>query len=127
MVPAVVATLVLFCGAIFLWIEGAVGSAIFLAVYAAVVVGTIDNFLCPLLVGRDAKMPDPLTLISTLGSISYFGASGLVLGAVRTMCWHGQKWGAGSLVADVEDRDFTHDGALSRFRMESGRPFVTVT
>ena len=48
----------------------------------AVVVGTVDNFLRPKLVGADTKMPDLLILLSTFGGLSMFGAVGLVLGPI---------------------------------------------
>ena len=82
MIPAVGATIVLFGGVIYLGIEGEYFWAGALAVWAALVVGTIDNILRPLLVGRDAGMPDLMILISTLGGLGYFGAAGLVLGPV---------------------------------------------
>ena len=53
-----------------------------LLVWSAGVVGTIDNFLRPYLVGRDTQMPDLLILLSTLGGLTLFGASGLVLGPI---------------------------------------------
>jgi predicted PurR-regulated permease PerM len=52
------------------------------AVFCAVVVGSIDNVLRPRLVGRDTAMPDLLILLSTLGGIGMFGAVGLIIGPV---------------------------------------------
>ena len=46
------------------------------------VVGTIDNILRPRLVGQDTKMPDLLILLSTLGGLTLFGASGIIIGPV---------------------------------------------
>ena len=42
----------------------------------------VDNALRPILVGRDAGMPDYLILLSTLGGIASFGLSGVVIGPV---------------------------------------------
>lgn len=81
-IPAVGATFVVFGGAIYLGIEGETGKAIILALWAMLVVGSIDNILRPILVGRDAQMHDILILIGTLGGLSVFGAVGLVLGPV---------------------------------------------
>ena len=53
-----------------------------LALWFALVVGTIDNVLRPILVGRDTEMPDLLVLISTLGGLAMFGAVGLIIGTV---------------------------------------------
>ena len=44
--------------------------------------GTIDNFLRPVLVGKDTKMPDLLVLLSTVGGIFMFGAVGFVIGPI---------------------------------------------
>jgi predicted PurR-regulated permease PerM len=43
-------------------------------------IGLSDNFLRPLLVGRDTRMPDYLILLATLGGLGTFGISGLVIG-----------------------------------------------
>jgi predicted PurR-regulated permease PerM len=46
------------------------------------VISTVDNFLRPLLVGKDTRMPDYLVLVSTLGGLAVFGVNGLVIGPV---------------------------------------------
>jgi predicted PurR-regulated permease PerM len=67
---------------IYLFAIGKTTAAIGLAVWCALVVGTVDNFLRPKLVGADTKMPDLLILLSTFGGLSMFGAVGLVLGPI---------------------------------------------
>jgi len=67
---------------VYLLISGQVLVAAGLLAWSAIVVGGIDNILRPMLVGRDTKMPDLLILLSTLGGLSLFGASGLVLGPI---------------------------------------------
>ena len=67
---------------IYLLMSGQVVAGLCLLAWSAVVVGSIDNFLRPMLVGRDTKMPDLLILLSTLGGLGLFGASGLVLGPI---------------------------------------------
>ncbi len=57
-------------------------TALGLAAWCAVVVGSIDNVLRPRLVGSDARMSDLMILISTLGGISLFGAPGFVIGPI---------------------------------------------
>ena len=57
-------------------------AAIGLAAWCIAVVGTADNVLRPILVGRDAKMPDLLILLSTLGGLVLFGAVGIVIGPI---------------------------------------------
>ena len=57
----------------------------------ALVIGLVDNILRPILVGRGAKMPDYLILLSTLGGLTWFGLSGFVIGPVIAAffitCW----------------------------------------
>ena len=43
-------------------------------------VGTVDNFLRPMLVGHDTAMPELLVLLSTLGGLALFGALGFLIG-----------------------------------------------
>src|SRR4029077_16362927 len=47
--------------------------------WCAGVVGTIDNVLRPTLVGKDAKMPDLLILIGTLGGLFLFRSIGFII------------------------------------------------
>lgn len=81
-IPGLGPLLIIFCGVIWLFAQGEATMAIGLAVWGLAVVGTIDNILRPILVGRDAALHDVLILISTLGGLAVFGAAGLVLGPV---------------------------------------------
>lgn len=65
---------------IYLLATGQVVAGLGLMIWCGAVVGTMDNVLRPILVGRDTKMPDLLILISTLGGIALFGVTGLILG-----------------------------------------------
>ena len=56
--------------------------AIGLLLWCAIVVGTADNVLRPLLVGKDTEMPDLMVMLSTFGGLALFGAIGLVIGPV---------------------------------------------
>lgn len=67
---------------IYLLISGHVGAALGLAAYCALIVGTVDNFLRPWLVGKDTEMPDLLILLATLGGIVLFGFTGFVIGPI---------------------------------------------
>lgn len=67
---------------IYLFAVGRTVPAIGLLLWCAVVVGTADNILRPLLVGKDTKMPDLLVMLSTFGGLALFGAVGLVIGPV---------------------------------------------
>jgi predicted PurR-regulated permease PerM len=81
-IPAVGAGLVWVPAVIYLFVAGQTATAIALGIWCLVVVGTVDNFLRPALVGRDTKMPDLMVLISTLGGLFYFGAVGFIIGPV---------------------------------------------
>jgi len=53
-----------------------------LAGWCALVVGTADNVLRPLLIGKDTEMPDLMVLLTTLGGLLLFGVAGLVIGPI---------------------------------------------
>ena len=82
LLPAVGAPVVWVPIAIYLFAVGQVWQAIALAVFGALVIGSADNVLRPILVGKDTKLPDYVVLISTLGGLAVFGANGFVIGPV---------------------------------------------
>ncbi len=65
-----------------LYFSGESLTASLLLLWCAGVVGTIDNVLRPRLVGRDARMPDLLILIGTIGGLYLFGPIGFALGPI---------------------------------------------
>jgi len=81
-IPSIGSGVIWIPAVIILFIQGETTSAIILLVWGAVVVGLIDNFLRPRLIGRDAKMSDVMILLSTLGGLSFFGIAGFILGPV---------------------------------------------
>src|ERR687885_1217387 len=82
LLPAVGAAVVWLPVAVYLVVTGATWQGIALAAYGALVIGTVDNLLRPILVGMDTKMPDYVVLVSTLGGIAIFGVNGFVIGPV---------------------------------------------
>jgi predicted PurR-regulated permease PerM len=80
LLPAIGSALIWLPVAIYLLLTGAVWQGVVLIAYGAIVIGLIDNFLRPILVGRDTQMPDYLILIATLGGIVVFGINGFILG-----------------------------------------------
>jgi predicted PurR-regulated permease PerM len=82
MLPAVGSFVVWGPAAVYLFATGAIVKGIVLVVLGALLIGTVDNVLRPLLVGRDTQMPDYLILLSTLGGIVIFGLSGFVIGPI---------------------------------------------
>jgi predicted PurR-regulated permease PerM len=82
LLPAVGAPVVWAPVAIYLFATGQVWQAVILAAFGALVIGSADNILRPILVGKDTKLPDYVVLISTLGGIAVFGVNGFVIGPV---------------------------------------------
>ncbi len=80
LVPSVGSALVWVPGAIALAAMGAWGGAIVVVLVGALVISMVDNFLRPVLVGRDTGMHDLLVLLTTLGGISFFGPLGILFG-----------------------------------------------
>jgi predicted PurR-regulated permease PerM len=92
LVPAVGAALVWLPVALFLLMTGSVAQGLALLAFGVLVIGLIDNLLRPMLVGKDARMPDYLIMITTLGGVAAMGLNGLVLGpaaaALFLAVWH---------------------------------------
>ena len=81
-IPGVGTALVWIPAVVYLAIGGKTTAAIALGIWCAIVVGTADNFLRPMLVGRDTQMSDLLILLSTLGGLVMFGAAGIIIGPI---------------------------------------------
>ena len=81
-IPGIGTALVWVPAVIYLFLVGRNLPATGLLLWCVIVVGTADNVLRPLLVGKDTKMPDLLVLLSTLGGLALFGVVGLVVGPV---------------------------------------------
>jgi predicted PurR-regulated permease PerM len=82
LVPLVGAAFVWVPAAVILMLSGSVVKGLILVAGGVLVVGTADNILRPLLVGRETRMPDYIVLLSTLGGLSVFGPAGFVAGPV---------------------------------------------
>ena len=81
-IPGIGTALVWIPAVIYLLSTGRTGPAIALALWCAVVVGTADNFLRPMLVGKDTQMPGLMVMLSTFGGLAMFGAVGFIIGPV---------------------------------------------
>ncbi|HYD18200.1 MAG TPA: AI-2E family transporter [Patescibacteria group bacterium] len=66
--------------ALWLFSEGETGMAIFLALWGALVVGSIDNFMKPYFISRGSDLPLLLVLLGILGGMGAFGFIGLFIG-----------------------------------------------
>jgi predicted PurR-regulated permease PerM len=56
------------------------GAGVGLLIFCGIVVGSLDNILRPILVGKDTKMHELMIFFGTLGGIMMFGISGVVIG-----------------------------------------------
>ena len=81
-IPGVGTTLIWAPAANILIAGGHVAKGVGLALFCAVIVGSIDNVVRPALVGKDTQMPDLMIFLSTLGGIIMFGALGLIIGPI---------------------------------------------
>lgn len=68
--------------AIFLAVTGHWLKAVVLTGWGALVIGMVDNFLRPRLVGQRAQMHELLIFFSVLGGLQVFGVLGILLGPV---------------------------------------------
>ena len=82
MIPMAGAFLVWVPAAIYLALTGAYIKAVVLVVWGILVIGSIDNFLSPRLVGRRARLHELLIFFAVLGGLQVFGVLGVVLGPV---------------------------------------------
>lgn len=81
-IPAIGSAIIWIPAAILLFVQGPFWVALIFTLWCAAVVGTVDNFLRPILIGRDTKMPDLLVLIGTIGGIILFGVLGFIIGPI---------------------------------------------
>ncbi len=79
-IPSVGSALVWGPAAIILIMQGNVGNGAGLLIFCGVVVGSLDNVLRPILVGKDTKMHELMIFFGTLGGIMMFGITGIFIG-----------------------------------------------
>ena len=122
-VPVLGAFVVWIPAALFLAMEGSWAKALILTVYGAAVVGTIDNLLHPILVGKRLKFHTILAFISVVGGLMLFGPAGLILGPVVLTVttellgiWRSRKAAEATAHAEPEE--------LSRSESERGPEFL---
>jgi predicted PurR-regulated permease PerM len=82
LLPAVGSALVWLPVAIFFLATGDTWQGVVLIAFGVLVIGLVDNFLRPILVGKDTRMPDYVVLMATLGGMAIFGLNGFVIGPV---------------------------------------------
>jgi predicted PurR-regulated permease PerM len=79
-IPSVGSALVWLPAAIILIMQDSVTAGVGLMVFCGLIVGSLDNFLRPILVGKDTKMHELMIFFGTLGGILMFGIAGIFIG-----------------------------------------------
>jgi predicted PurR-regulated permease PerM len=82
MIPMAGSFLVWVPAAIYLGLTGHWGKALILVAWGSLVIGTVDNFLRPKLVGERTKLHELFIFFAVLGGLQVFGVVGIVLGPV---------------------------------------------
>jgi predicted PurR-regulated permease PerM len=79
-IPVVGAALIWVPGVIYLFFQGHLYKAVGLLIYFVIIVGSVDNFLRPVLTRGTRSTPAIFILFAILGGISYFGMVGFIIG-----------------------------------------------
>lgn len=88
---------------IYLLATGAIWQGIVLGACGFLIISSVDNIIRPILVGRDARMPDYVVLIATLGGFELMGFNGFVVGPVIAALF----MAAWSILSDTPDGTLT--------------------
>lgn len=81
-IPGIGCSIVWIPVALFSLITGHTNEGLGMLAFGILVISTIDNFIRPLLVGKDTELHPIMVLFSTLGGILTFGISGFIIGPV---------------------------------------------
>jgi predicted PurR-regulated permease PerM len=79
-IPVVGAAFIWVPGVIYLFFQGNIYKAVGLLIYFVIIVGSVDNFLRPVLTKGSRSTPAIFILFAILGGISYFGMIGFIIG-----------------------------------------------
>ena len=79
-IPSVGSALIWLPAAVVLIMKGEIATGIGLIAFCGAVVGSLDNLLRPILIGKDTRMHELMIFFSTLGGIFMFGITGLFIG-----------------------------------------------
>ncbi len=81
-IPMVGTWVILVPASLFQLLNGNIWQGVLMFFISSVIIGSIDNLLRPILVGKDAEMHDLIIFFSTLGGIILFGIMGFVIGPI---------------------------------------------
>ncbi len=79
-IPSIGTAIVAVPAILFLLATSGTGPAIGLAIWSLTLVGTIDNLLNPIVLGKRVSLPPLVILLSVLGGIALFGPAGIIIG-----------------------------------------------
>lgn len=79
-IPSIGSALVWIPAVVILIMQGNIAAGVGLLVFCGLVVGSLDNVLRPILVGKDTKMHELMIFFGTLGGIMMFGIAGIFIG-----------------------------------------------
>lgn len=79
-IPGVGSALVWLPASIVLVVQGSFGAGLGLLLFCLLVVGSVDNLLRPVLVGKHTDMHELMIFFGTLGGLFTFGMAGLLIG-----------------------------------------------
>lgn len=99
--PAIGTGLIWVPMALYLLASGQIWQGVALGGCGFFIISMVDNLIRPMLIGRDARMPDYVVLIATLGGFELMGFNGFVIGPVIAALFMA-TW---SLVARAPDAD----------------------
>lgn len=80
--PGIGTALVWVPASVILAASGHIAKAVGLLVFCGLVVGSLDNLLRPILVGKDTQMHELMIFFGTLGGILMFGFVGFIIGPI---------------------------------------------
>jgi predicted PurR-regulated permease PerM len=124
LIPMAGAFVVWVPAAIYLAVTGHWVKALLLVAWGAFVIGTVDNFLRPKLVGERTKLHELFIFFSVLGGLQVFGVLGLVLGPVVlaiTLALLDVLKHADRPVTAEQEPTFTEAGALQPQTQSDGK------
>ena len=92
--------------AIWLTSQGRTGMAIFLVAWVGVLVGSLDNVLRPILIGRSSDLPFIIIFLGIIGGLVAFGLIGIFLGPTLLAVAYGliREWSGGNEPGDSTGR-----------------------
>lgn len=80
MIPVLGSWIIWLPTGLFLLVVGDTFSGLFLLIYGALFVSSIDNLVRPYLLSRQSNLPISVSIIGTIGGLYFFGIMGLVFG-----------------------------------------------